>query len=145
MWRPLKRIDGFTLAEVMVVLAIVAIMATIAVFGVNFAQSYSREQNRLNKAGEIATAVDAYLRDRGRLPSMAGAAASLVWQENQVTIGSRTVDLPGYLRYISSGATTSNETRYLYLVDSSGYVVCVQQESGTWQSLGSGSADCENN
>lgn len=130
---------GFTLVEVMVAIAIIAILLIGASAGLSSAQSFSRSTDRMNKASEIATEVDSYQLRNGRLPSIADG--TFVWNQNQVRIGTRAVELKGFLQYKAADSTTQH-TQYTFETSFGDYQICVQQESGMWEGVGSGNDLC---
>lgn len=68
--RTLKK--GFTLIELMVVIAVIAILATIALFGLGKAQASARDVSRQQVMNGVRAALEKYYGDKGYYP-VAGA------------------------------------------------------------------------
>jgi len=128
--------------ELTVVLAIVAAITVVALAGIQSAQSFARVEDRSNMAQLIASEVSEYYRESGVLPSEGNG--SFTWNATKVTIGSYDIELKGPLKY-TEGSTNSNGTAYKYIRGFGDFVICVQQESGDWDSSGTGTASCAQN
>ena len=73
---------GFTLIELMVVMAVIAILATIALFGISKAQAAARDVQRQQIMNGMRTALERYYADNGgyytATNNFCGAATALV-------------------------------------------------------------------
>lgn len=59
---------GFTLVELLVVISIIGVLSTLAVFGLNSARSKSRDSKRVTDIKEIQTALELYYADFNGYP-----------------------------------------------------------------------------
>jgi general secretion pathway protein G len=64
-----KNIKGFTLIELMVVVAVIAILATIALFGIRQAQAAARDTQRQQIMNGLRTALERYYGDTASYPA----------------------------------------------------------------------------
>ncbi len=131
---------AFSLVEIMVVMGLIAVLATLGIIGANLAQKSARDEDRKVVVAEIQSTVNDFLRLRSSYPD-APPSTEFQWMETQVRIGTKVVDLDGYKKY-DSEETNASQTRYEYLRDLSGFRVCVLLEGGGWYSLGNALADC---
>jgi type II secretory pathway pseudopilin PulG len=134
-----ERYLGFSVVEIMVVLGIMAVLMLVGSFAINEAQRATRAQDRVNKAGEISGAINDYLRERGNLPSE--TTGTITWEATLVRVGNDAIELTGFLRFEDSDSDTTH-TNYRYVREFGQYQVCVQQENGTWEGVGSGNNFC---
>lgn len=134
----MKKIPGFSLTEIIIVMAIIALLASLGIYGLSVAQRTSRDDERKIVASNISTAVDNYFRSNGFYPN---SSTDITWSQNQVVVGSATIPLVGPKRY-SATATDATKTRYFYQRDTRGYVLCTLLESGSWYKIGLGSTAC---
>lgn len=126
---------AFSLVELIVALAVIAILAGLGLAAANSAQSTARDEQRKTTAARIVSTIDAYFRENGIYPG------TITFSTNQVVIGSRNVPLTGYLSY--SGTTTNaSSTRYYYQVIGFAYILCVGRESGGWIRTGPSPTSC---
>lgn len=138
----MHRRHAFSLVELVVVMAVIALLTVGGIAGYNLAQQTSRDQERKSTLVVISTSVDNYFRKNGRYPGN----GELVFQTNTVTIfGQVVTELKGYLSYVSTGDSTATQTRYAYFRDGRGYIVCAKLESGIWDKVGIGSQQCPTN
>lgn len=69
----LSRREGFTIVELLVVIGVIAILATIVAVSYSGIQGRARDTTRLNSINEIAKALDAYKLKQGKYPDPAGS------------------------------------------------------------------------
>lgn len=67
-----EKISGFTVLELLVVIAIIAVIASIAFAGMNSARQKARDTRRVSDLGEIRKAIEMYVIANGRLPGSFG-------------------------------------------------------------------------
>lgn len=65
----MKNKRGFTLIELMVVIAVIVILSTIALFGMQKAQASGRDSRRAQTMNGIRTALERYYADNQKYPS----------------------------------------------------------------------------
>lgn len=65
----MKKNNGFTLVELLVVISIIGILATLVMANLNSARSRARDAQRKSDARSIATALRLYFNDKGYYPS----------------------------------------------------------------------------
>ena len=106
----MKKQQGFTLIELMIVVAIIGILAAIAIPAYQDYTIRAQVSEGLNLSGGAKTAVTEYFQDRGTLPtnnSQAGIAASGSIQGNyvsQVAVANGVITIT----YSSAGNQTAN-------------------------------------
>ncbi len=64
---------GFTLVELLVVIAIIAILSTLAVVALNSARQKSRDAKRVSDIKQVQTALELYFGDQNAYPTAATA------------------------------------------------------------------------
>jgi type II secretory pathway pseudopilin PulG len=128
---------AFSLVEILIYMGIAAVMISLGFVGITIAQRAARDEERKLVVQEIRSTVDTYFRSTAAYPV---ESVSLLWETDQVTIGEKSVALLGFKGY-SNSATDSSRTRYVYLKDRSGYMICVKLESGDWFRSGNGGDD----
>jgi len=111
---------GFTLIELMVVIAVIAILATIALFGLGQAQKSARDTQRQQMMNGLRAALQRYSGDRNQYPS--GAFTAMMYS---LTIGNYII--PGLVP--TDPGCGSGSQKYP-LADTTG---------GSWNACGSGS------
>lgn len=82
----LKR--GFSLVELMIVVAVMAILATVGFFAYNNFQKTARDSKRKADLKAVSTAVQAYYSESGKYPVPSGATADSHEAANDVSNGS---------------------------------------------------------
>src|ERR1700761_8180433 len=72
----MRRLRGFTIVELLVVIAVIGILTTITIVGYNRYQQNSRDTQRAAKATVIAEALEKYYDANGEYPSCSQLTAS---------------------------------------------------------------------
>lgn len=122
---------AFTLVELLVAMAIIAILLGLAVFGITIVQQNARDTQRRSKVNDVEIALNGLIASSITLPAnfTAGTATT-------ITAGSTTIQLPGALSRSASATwvddTTSAITDYCYgnTSGTSLYVVGATLEGG---------------
>jgi len=68
---------GFTLVELLVVIAIIALLSTLSVVALNSARAKARDARRLSDIKQIRTALDMYLDSNMKYPDPLNASSTL--------------------------------------------------------------------
>ena len=138
-----KNAPAFTLVELIVVMAIVAVLVGLSVLGIATVQRSSRDTQRISTLEAINLEIEAYNGNNGSYP----AAITLNAGSNQFTIGTQTVNLSGSAvadvastNGIGGTGTSQLRTDYCYENYGSAYSLRAQLESGSIQSFGTGTA-----
>lgn len=136
---------GFTLIEILVVIGIIAILATIVIIAINPAKQFAQARNtqRTSNVNTILNAIGQRIADnKGLFPTASGCPTALVASTtyNIASAGAGSIDLscltptyiPAQIPVDPNGGTwvsTSNyDTKYTVTVDSVGrYTVCAPQ------------------
>jgi len=131
-----NKLKAFTLVELLVAMAIFAVLVALAIGGVTIAQRAARDAQRrdamktigLNIADLYASTSD-FPADGGIVSSTAGTVLTLTSSSI-----SKTVDLTGNTKSLISSATasSSNGTQYCYDKSTSGYTLGAKMEDGIW-------------
>ena len=133
---------GFTLLELIVAMAIIAVLMGLSLFGIQSVQRSQRDTERRAAVSNVNLEVAAYYGDNGVYPSVSFDIAS-----GTAKIGTKSVVLKGSAKLAPAGATTSdlNGTVYCYVKYNSSYQLGVYLEgtaswgsTGTSQQLGNG-------
>lgn len=69
---------GFTLVEIMVVIAVIGILSTVAFYGFNGAREQARDKTRAASLQQLQVAIETYRADKGEYPD-AGCPPSNTW------------------------------------------------------------------
>ncbi len=146
MLRKLKTSDqGFTLVEVLIVVALIAILAVIALVTINpfEAQKRTRDARRLKEVGTLQGIMEQYIADN---PSASAASAESTDNSAAVacgTTGWHGLDLCNYANTIAvdplnraaeyaltDGTATTGDVYYYYEIDANlRYTICSRMES----------------
>lgn len=116
--------QGFTLVEVLVVMAILAILVAISVFGLGFAMRRSRNISREAAIQNIVVGLNEYYGDHEEFPVNFSGPASMA---SLISPVQDTVLSP----YIESDFDAPANTLVYYNTDSEYFTVCVNQETRT--------------
>ena len=127
-----KQHKAFTLVELMVAMAIIAVLIGMSVFGIATAQRVLRDNQRRDNLKNVAAALNSYYATNSTYPS---SIASVSGDKTKIQVGTMTVPAAGILQV--STATSTNGTWYCYKLDSSGYMLGVKLEDSAWFNLGS--------
>lgn len=119
-----KYLRGFTLVELLVVMTIIAVLATVIIGGFRSSQMRGRDAQRKSDLKQIANALEIFFADYGRYPPASGSqiaacsynpsngtGTACVWGSGSISDG-RTI----YMRTISADPLTSQN--YVYRVSS---------------------------
>lgn len=131
---PQKR--AFTLVELMVAMAIIAVLMGLAAFGIAQALRTLRDDQRRNAVRDVETALNAYYADNAEYP------AAITLSVNQVTIAANlVVPLEGVAKATGNTNPTADNTPYCYALTTDGYKIGAKLESGQWYVQGTGIND----
>jgi prepilin-type N-terminal cleavage/methylation domain-containing protein len=134
---------GFTLLELIVAMAIVAILIGLSILGISTVQRNGRDAERRSALEAISLEVASSYAADASYPSAITITGSA---PNQVAnIGTKTIPLKGAAQSLSSGSTsTASGSRYCYtrINNGSSYQLGVNLESGVWFQLGNDTGSC---
>ena len=110
-----QRMRGFTLIEIMVVVAIIAVLATIVIVSYQGFGERSRDSQRTSDIAQIKIALDKYYVDNSQYPAVCGAVQSC-------PVTALATVLNPYLKQIPSDPLIDNspDNQYLYQRAASG-------------------------
>ncbi len=138
---------GFTLLELIVAMAIIAVLMGLSLFGIQSVQRSQRDTERRAALSNINLEVAAYYGDNGSYPTVTFNVTN-----STVTVGSKTLTLKGAAKIIKPAGGVSNETGTTYCYTgaaSSTYQLGVYLEGpanwgsvGTAQQLGNSTTAC---
>ena len=110
--------QGFTMVELIVVIAIIGIISTIAMIAVGHARAKARDTRRLNDIDQIQTALLLFYRDQNRFPSsdefVVGNSLALVSGSNTTTYMTQIPSSPTP----ADGTCNNNDNYYRYIPSS---------------------------
>lgn len=144
-----QRKKGFSLLELIVAIAIIAIILALVGFGISIAQRNSRDSQRRQAANDVKLALEDYFGRNRSYPGNFGSGGEVVsLSTNQIVIGSDdlVVPLEGATEWCGPGTglgtdaqSTANCTVYCYNSNpSDGYTLGVELENGSpnWENFG---------
>ncbi len=126
---------GFTLVELMVVIAVIAILATIALFGIQKAQAAARDTQRQQIANTMRAAEERYYGDHGTYAADFGALATYMADPTDPGCGTgpQPLTLAGATSVLTPANCTVNPP-VSYTITNSGstadYTITLVKESG---------------
>ncbi len=131
----MERNKAFTLVELMVAMAIIAVLLGMTVFGISAAQRVLRDNQRRKAVEDIALVLNEYLATYSEYPD------DITFTSSTVTIAT------GYdatLNGIAQAATTTDaaQSAYCYELVSDGYKLGVVLESGEFYNQGTATELC---
>lgn len=127
-----KEKKAFTLVELMVVLAIAAVLMGLAAFGIATALRVLRDNQRRDSVRNIAVGLNAYYADNSRYPT------NITLTTTTFTVAAGyAVPLNGVAQATASGAASASATAYCYNTTTDGFRLGAKLETGTWFMLGS--------
>jgi prepilin-type N-terminal cleavage/methylation domain-containing protein len=117
----LNREEGFTLVELLIVMAIMAVLIGLSVAGLRYATIRSRNIARASAMSNLDTALQAYYSDQNKYPASTETVLTLT-------------SVPGTLKSFLEGSFDggANGSKYIYKSNSATnatfYTICVNQE-----------------
>ncbi len=73
-----KSLSGFTIVELLIVIVVIAILATISIVAFNGVQEKARDSQRRHDIGQLAKALELYYADNNRYPTSSGAGSTTI-------------------------------------------------------------------
>jgi general secretion pathway protein G len=121
-----KKHKGFTLLELLVVIAVAAVLVTIVAFGLTGARESARDGRRRADLESIRGALEFYRSDCGRYPAAVTFGSPLVGSGTPARCSSSNT----YLRIVPADPVSGRN--YIYSVNGSGttYEICASLEAG---------------
>ena len=129
---------AFTLVELLVAMAIIAILLGLSVVGITIVQQNARDTQRRAKVSDMEIAITGQLVSQQNLPYSFKTAVNLANTETAVYVSPNlTIQLTGSLRREKNGAeftmdTNSSRTDYCYNIEGNLYVIGVALEGGSF-------------
>lgn len=141
----MQKKNGFTLLELIVAMAIIAVLMGLSLFGIQSVQRSQRDTERRAALSNINLEVAAYYGDNGSYPTVTFNVTN-----STVTIGSKTLSLKGAAKIIKPGPSNTTGTTYCYTgAGQATYQLGVYLEGteswgavGTAQQLGNATTAC---
>lgn len=141
---------GFTLLELLVAMAIIAVLLALAIFGILQVQKNSRETQRRKALEDINIGINDFYSRYGQYPSHIGfdsvngeariCADSASCSTASVVVELRNSARPG----VSGSPTTTNQTKYYFSLIGDGYQLAFCREDGEPENGGTSGTPVEN-
>jgi prepilin-type N-terminal cleavage/methylation domain-containing protein len=102
----IKKTYGFTLIELMVVVAIIAVIATVIIVSISAVKSRGRDTKRVRDIQEINTAINLYILANGNPPNLGSVSCTNLSNYDascfaSTTVGTRAIFKKDANRYLS--------------------------------------------
>ena len=132
----MKKGKGFTIIELVVVIAVIAVLSTIALFAVSKVQASARDSKRLATIQGLQTSLERYFGDTGTYPVPATNGFSGLM--TTLTAGgyadiAKLRDPIGNATYSYAGGVVwapGNSVTYTYIGATNGYSIILYREAG---------------
>ncbi len=137
---------GFSLLELLVGMAIIAVLLGLVAFGISTVQRNSRDTQRRQAVADMRLAIQDFQIRYNQFPTEARVVGTAVsFRDSTNTANQVSVNLTGaaVTRGIAGATdTTASETLYVYSRTATGYSLCAKLEDGAWYDQSQGSINC---
>ncbi len=115
--------SAFTLIELLIVIAIIALMMAISIFGLSGARENSRDQRRKSDIESLRTALELYRADCDRYPAN-GEIVAGTQLEGTLSSGSKCLNSYVYMKEVPTDPLAGASYQYNQTGGGSGYDLC---------------------
>ena len=134
--------QGFTIVELVVVIALIGILTAIALLGLSGFQANSRDQQRFAKATTISEALEKYYTANGEYPAVTAVTTTGSTVATKIGVQSKTLIMPGdagtnSITALVTPTTTPAKNKIGYI----GYIDTENQQSSLSGCAGDGSGN----
>ena len=138
------KFKGFTLLELIVAMAIIAVLIGLSLLGIQTVQRSSRDTARRSVLEAVNLEITDYYGNKNSYPTVANMVINRATNVITIGAGGKTVSLTGAAVPLGAGVSpsTSAGSAYCYSVSGNSYSVGVNLESGAWFNLGNAAAPC---
>lgn len=127
----MKNKKGFTLLELLVAMAIIAVLLALAVFGILQVQRNSRETQRIKALEDVNIGIQSFYNRFGQNPqSVDFQPEKVLICESSLCAQKEEVPLKNSARMTTTGQTTTNAALYAYELLADGYRLGYCKENG---------------